>query len=80
MKPTLILLLTVLLAGCDPTPPVYNDPKIPVAEATKNQINVRVIDGCEYLEYQQGQGQSAVYSLTHKGNCRNKAGHQVNQL
>ncbi len=30
-----------------------------------------IIDGCEYLEYRAGVSESRVYSLTHKGNCKN---------
>ena len=34
-------------------------------------FSIVVIDGCEYLEYRRGNGNTAVYSLTHKGNCKN---------
>ena len=33
--------------------------------------NIKVIDGCEYVELDKGGGESRVYSLTHKGNCIN---------
>lgn len=33
--------------------------------------NIKVIDGCEYIELDKGGGESRVYSLTHKGNCIN---------
>ena len=32
---------------------------------------IKEIDGCEYIEYRKGSGETAVYSLTHKGNCKN---------
>ena len=33
--------------------------------------SIKVIDGCEYIELDEGGGNTRVYSLTHKGNCIN---------
>jgi hypothetical protein len=38
---------------------------------TKNNYSVIVIDGCEYIECDYGILAQRVYSLTHKGNCKN---------
>ena len=35
------------------------------------EFHLKVIDSCEYVEYYAGGGSAAVYSLTHKGNCKN---------
>jgi len=32
---------------------------------------IKVIDDCEYIEVDMGGGNTRVYSLTHKGNCKN---------
>ena len=34
------------------------------------KFKIRVIDSCEYIEYYSGFGNSEVYSITHKGNCK----------
>lgn len=48
-------------------------PMTPNKERTIEVINseksVVIIDGCEYIEYNDRHNQ---YSLTHKGNCKNK--------
>lgn len=31
---------------------------------------IRIIDSCEYLQYESGLGDNRVYSITHKGNCK----------
>ena len=33
--------------------------------------SIKVIDGCEYIEFDMGVGNTRVYTLTHKGNCKN---------
>lgn len=33
-------------------------------------FNIKVIDSCEYIEYDYGIFDQRVYSLTHKGNCK----------
>jgi hypothetical protein len=57
MKQTLIL-LAVLLCGCVPERTVTD---------VSNEVNIRVIDGCEYIRTHVYSG----YTLTHKGNCTN---------
>lgn len=32
---------------------------------------VKIIDGCSYIEVYSGSGSGTVYSLTHKGDCHN---------
>lgn len=44
----------------------------PSGERTKgNGFNYITIDDCEYIEVDYGIAESRVYSLTHKGNCKN---------
>ena len=60
---TLILLLTLLVAGCGED------------DGRRNKVAQIVIefDGCEYIEVQSRVAYGyTVYSLTHKGNCKNK--------
>lgn len=59
----IFLVLTVSLFGCDKQ-----------EERTVNNENykVKVIEGCEYIEFDCGYSNYRVYSLTHKGNCSNK--------
>lgn len=47
-------------------------PKSPTGEPTTTygDYTLKVIDGCQYIEYDYGYGQTRVYSLTHKGNCK----------
>ena len=33
--------------------------------------DIKVIDGCEYIEIDKSNGNTRVYSSTHKGNCIN---------
>lgn len=37
----------------------------------KMDFRTITIEGCEYIEYDHGILDQRVYSLTHKGNCRN---------
>ena len=37
---------------------------------------IKMIDGCEYIEFDRGGGEGRVYSLTHKGNC-NSNSHKI---
>lgn len=32
---------------------------------------IKIIEGCEYIEFDKGIGQSRIYIFTHKGNCKN---------
>lgn len=63
------ILLLIFLSGC------VNPGPQPAAGDSGNvtpygDYNIKVIDNCEYIEYDAGVGQSSVYSLTHKGNCK----------
>ena len=40
-------------------------------ESDLGKFKVIIIDHCEYLEYDKGIGEFAVYSIAHKGNCKN---------
>lgn len=43
-----------------------------------NGYSVIVIDGCEYIEYDNGGiASTQVHTLTHKGNCKNWEGHHA---
>ncbi len=54
-----IIILLAALAACKPAPS---------AVTGDNNINIVVIDGCEYLKVT---GMSGNPTLTHKGNCIN---------
>lgn len=67
MKKTILLtfgLISVL--GC-------HNPKSPNGDSGTiyGDFNIKVIDSCEYLEYDYGVFDQRVYTLTHKGNCKN---------
>lgn len=38
--------------------------------------DIKIIDGCEYIELDRGSGEGRYYSLTHKGNC-NSNSHKI---
>jgi PBP1b-binding outer membrane lipoprotein LpoB len=62
----LIALLFVMLTSCI-------NPKAPGTTTKEHgDFTIKTIDECEYLEYENGFFDSKVYSLTHKGNCKNK--------
>lgn len=66
-KVLFIIVCTMGMVSCGPRQP----------EETSNVVgeidgySIVLIDSCEYLEYKRGMGKSRVYSLTHKGNCKN---------
>jgi len=65
-KPVTSIVLVLIMASCD---------KIPQGDSrqkTNDNYTIVTIDGCEYLEYDQGILAQRVYSLTHKGNCKNE--------
>ncbi len=33
-------------------------------------FNIKIIDSCEYVEFDSGFGEQRVYSIAHKGNCK----------
>lgn len=55
----------MLLSGC--APPKTDDFK----SGLPNNFTILEIEGCEYIQYDASSGQARVYSLTHKGNCKN---------
>ena len=44
----------------------------------KDNYVIKTIDNCEYIEYNEGSFDQRVYSLTHKGNCKNEF-HNLNK-
>lgn len=61
-----LMLAILCLIGCDEPPK-----EIAKTVKTHNNPQIVVIDGCEYIESDQGFGNTRIYSLTHKGNCKN---------
>lgn len=69
MKYTIILLILIFI-GCQK----------PIGESvvdTKKGYNIKVIDGCEYIEVDSGVGDYYRYTLTHKGNCKSCKKHDI---
>lgn len=63
-----VLLVLILFPAACQVPRGTNQ-----GSANSSALNYKivVIDSCEYIEVYEGIGQSSVYSLTHKGNCKN---------
>lgn len=61
-------LSVLLLVGCFPKPP---QPTVPTQsqDVKYGDYTIRVIDSCEYIEFDNGVLDQRVYTLTHKGNC-----------
>lgn len=58
-------LLILALVSCNPETQGGN-------QSHKNgDFTIKIIDGCEYIEFDDGIFDQRVYSLTHKGNCKN---------
>ncbi len=64
MKTQILFLLLILLSSC------YTTPKSDKDIVKKDGYVIKVIDSCEYIEYDYGVFDHRVYSLTHKGNCK----------
>jgi hypothetical protein len=64
------LLAAVLISSCSPETNSGNK------KTRDGDFNIKVIDGCEYIEYDYGLFEQRVYSLTHKGNCKYCVAHQ----
>lgn len=63
----LILILSIFIFGsCQ-----NNRYKPEVSRTTSKNYNIIIIDTCEYIEFDTGIFDQRVYSLTHKGNCKN---------
>jgi len=68
MKKILLIIICAMgMVACGPKQPIEGSSK----SGQIGDYSVVNIDGCEYLEYRAGAGESRVYSLTHKGNCNN---------
>lgn len=63
-KIAICLMLSVIFYGCDPQPQNGS------SETNNGDFVTKVIDSCEYIEYDYGIFDQRVYSLTHKGNCK----------
>nr|WP_317632984.1 hypothetical protein [uncultured Flavobacterium sp.] len=59
-----VLLVAVIFCGCNP------QPKNGSTKTRNGDYITKVIDSCEYIEYDYGIFDQRVYSLTHKGNCK----------
>ena len=59
-----VLLVTVIFYSCNPQPENGS------SETRNGDYVTKVIDSCEYIEYDNGILKCRVYSLTHKGNCK----------
>ena len=58
------MLVAVIFCGCNPQPENGS------SETSNGDYVTKVIDSCEYIEYDYGIFDQRVYSLTHKGNCK----------
>jgi hypothetical protein len=58
------MIMAVALCGCGPQPQGGS------TETANGDYVIKVIDSCEYIEYDWGIFDQRVYSLTHKGNCK----------
>lgn len=64
MKKIAVLLFGITLSCVNPKPNGQTT-------TTKyGDYSLKVIDSCEYIEYDYGIVDQRVYSLTHKGNCK----------
>lgn len=61
----IVLFLMCIFSGCEKPSGVRE------VHSSKS-YSIVVIDGCEYIECDYGMLETRVYSLTHKGNCKNK--------
>lgn len=63
----LILILSIFIFGsCQ-----NNSYKPKVSRTISKNYNIIIIDTCEYIEFDTGIFYQRVYSVTHKGNCKN---------
>jgi hypothetical protein len=60
-----IVVFAIFTLGCG------ESPKAETRTGTKSNYSIVTIDGCEYIECDYGIWDQRVYSLTHKGNCKN---------
>lgn len=62
----ILIILTLGLLSCEPQVPNQSQSK------QFGDYKIKIIEDCEYLEYDNGIFDKRVYSLTHKGDCSNK--------
>lgn len=67
MNRRIALLSLIGLAGMTACSPITADK----SEDTKSGYKIKTIDGCQYIEVDDGILDQRIYSLTHKGNCIN---------
>lgn len=62
-----ILVLSINMISCD-----QRQPENPIAITQNGDFVIKIIDNCEYIEYNNGMYDydMRVYSITHKGNCK----------
>lgn len=65
MKKIIAVVGLFSLIACTPSTPNKGD-----TAQTYGDFKLRVIDSCEYIEYDRTLGVDGQYSLTHKGNCK----------
>ena len=61
----ILFVLIFMMSACMPTP--QGDARTKIID----NYSIITIDSCEYIEYDMGILDQRVYSLTHKGNCKN---------
>jgi hypothetical protein len=64
MKLLLYIILFTTLIGCNP------EPEGGSIKTFNGDYVIKVIDSCEYIEYDYGILDNRVYGITHKGNCK----------
>ena len=60
----IVFIFTMSMIGCDSAVKEVND-------SYGFDYSIVIIDGCEYIKVDRTALQSRVFSLTHKGNCKN---------
>lgn len=75
-----------LLTGCEEKAPKEVDTKVEqeaemsIKQVAREDVEVVVIDGCEYIIYKETNGNNQGYGfMAHKGNCKNPI-HKHNEV
>lgn len=66
MKKIAFLLVSIMFASCSLNP----QPSGLTTTSKLGDYTIKIIDDCEYIEFVAGIGETRVYSITHKGNCK----------
>jgi hypothetical protein len=64
-----LVMLIMMMVSCTPNGEEVTR-KDNSIKPTKD-YRIVIIDGCEYIEIESSVSTSRIYSLTHKGNCKN---------